>query len=216
MGRVDRIIRFHSWLTSYGMSELDIEWFRTNPQAPDVLGLDYYPHSDWQLEMDGARFVSVAPTVPLASMAMATAYYNRYGIPLMLTETSVEGKPINREIWLDTMLDHIRRLRQEGVPMLGLIWWPMIDQLDWDGALTHRIGKIHKVGIVLSESSERRNTAAQSQRHWSSKFKEPWRAVKTELGSWRASPLRRNRTMSSFRRWANGIPSTRFEARPLK
>src|SRR3954453_9026722 len=31
--------------------------------------------------------------------------------------------------------------------MLGLIWWPMVDQLDWDGALTHRVGKIHEVGL---------------------------------------------------------------------
>ncbi len=80
-------------------------------------------------------------------MAVASAYYNRYGLPLMLTETSVDGKPINREIWLETTIDHIRRLREEGIPMLGLIWWPMIDQLDWDGALTHRIGKIHEVGL---------------------------------------------------------------------
>ena len=34
------------WLTTYGMSEIDINWFKANPQSPDVLGLDYYPHSD--------------------------------------------------------------------------------------------------------------------------------------------------------------------------
>ena len=66
---------------------------------------------------------------------------------MMLTETSIEGKPINREIWLETCVEHTKRLREEGVPMLGMIWWPMIDQLDWDGALTHRIGKIHEVGL---------------------------------------------------------------------
>src|SRR5437763_1082287 len=31
--------------------------------------------------------------------------------------------------------------------MLGLIWWPLLDQIDWDGALTHHIGKIHQVGL---------------------------------------------------------------------
>src|SRR5688500_15801639 len=31
--------------------------------------------------------------------------------------------------------------------MLGLIWWPLLDQIDWDGALTHRVGKIHEVGL---------------------------------------------------------------------
>src|SRR4051794_18905119 len=31
--------------------------------------------------------------------------------------------------------------------MLGLFWWPAFDQVDWDGALTHRIGKVHEVGL---------------------------------------------------------------------
>ena len=33
LGRVDRTTRCYAWLTSYGMSELDLEWFRTNPQS---------------------------------------------------------------------------------------------------------------------------------------------------------------------------------------
>ena len=78
---------------------------------------------------------------------LGTAYYHRYGIPLMLTETSIDGQPINREIWLEDTCDHIRRLREEGIPMLGFIWWPFLDQIDWDGALTHRVGKIHRVGL---------------------------------------------------------------------
>jgi beta-glucosidase/6-phospho-beta-glucosidase/beta-galactosidase len=146
-GRVDRHHPLFSWLTSYGMSELDIEWLRANPQSPDVLGLDYYPHSDWQVEFECGAARQRRADNPVGLYGMSQSYYNRYGIPLMLTETSVDGKPINREIWLDTTLDHIRRLRDEGIPMLGMIWWPMIDQLDWDGALTHRIGKIHQVGL---------------------------------------------------------------------
>lgn len=146
-GRVDRHHPLFSWLTSYGFSELDIDWLRANPQAPDVLGLDYYPHSEWQLESHGGAIRVRRADNPAGLYGVASTYYNRYGIPLMLTETSVDGKPINREIWLDTTLDHIRRLREEGVPMLGMIWWPMVDQLDWDGALTHRIGKIHQVGM---------------------------------------------------------------------
>ena len=146
-GKVDRFHPLFSWLTSYGMSELDIDWLRSNPQVPDVLGLDYYPHSDWQVEYEGGSVRQRRAETPFGLYGVGKAYYDRYGIPIMLTETSVEGLPINREIWLDTTLDHIRRLREEGIPMLGMIWWPLIDQLDWDGALTHRIGKIHQVGL---------------------------------------------------------------------
>jgi hypothetical protein len=129
------------------MSEIDIAWFKSNPQSPDVLGLDYYPHSDWQLDQVGGKVRQRRADNPVGLYGVATAYYNRYGIPLMLTETSVEGQPINREIWLDQNIDDIKRLREEGVPMIGLMWWPMLDQLDWDGALTHRVGKIHQVGL---------------------------------------------------------------------
>ena len=147
-GRVDKHHPLFSWLTSYGMSELDLDWFRANPQAPDVLGLDYYAHSDWQLDFGptGAIRQRRADN-PLGFYGIGNSYWQRYGVPLMLTETSIEGQPINREIWLETNIDHIRRLREEGVPVLGLVWWPMIDQLDWDGALTHRVGKIHNVGL---------------------------------------------------------------------
>ena len=147
LGRVDQHHPLHSWLTSYGFSELDIEWFRQNPQTPDVLGIDYYPHSDWQLDTHVGGVRQRRADNPIGLYGVASSYWQRYGIPMMLTETSIEGKPINREIWLETCVEHTKRLREEGVPMLGLIWWPMIDQLDWDGALTHRIGKIHEVGL---------------------------------------------------------------------
>jgi beta-glucosidase/6-phospho-beta-glucosidase/beta-galactosidase/glycosyltransferase involved in cell wall biosynthesis len=146
-GRVDRDHPLYTWITSYGLSELDLEWFRTNPQSPDILGLDYYPHSDWQLDMVAGSMKQRRADNPVGLYGVGVAYYNRYGIPLMLTETSIDGKPINREIWLDRVLDEIKQLREEGIPMLGLIWWPLLDQLDWDGAMTHRIGKIHEVGL---------------------------------------------------------------------
>src|SRR5205085_2692921 len=148
LGRVDQHHPLHSWLTSYGLSALDLAWFRANPQAPDVFGLDYYPHSDWQLEHGPQGIRQRRADNPVGLYGVANTYWRRYGIPMMLTETSIEGKPINREIWLEQQVEHVRRLREEGVPMLGLIWWPLIDQLDWDGALTHRVGKIHEVGLI--------------------------------------------------------------------
>jgi beta-glucosidase/6-phospho-beta-glucosidase/beta-galactosidase/glycosyltransferase involved in cell wall biosynthesis len=146
-GRVDRSHALYKWLNNYGMSELDLAWFRNNPQKPDILGLDYYPHSDWQLEIKVGIVKQRRADNPVGLYGVSTAYWNRYNIPLMLTETSIDGKPINREIWLDRTIDDIRQLREEGIPMLGFIWWPLLDQLDWDGAMTHRIGKIHEVGL---------------------------------------------------------------------
>ncbi len=146
-GRVDKHHALYSWLVSYGLSEIDLAWFRSNPQRPDVLGLDYYPHSDWELETYGGNVRQRRADNPTGLHGVASAYWARYSVPMMLTETSVEGQPINREIWLESNIEEIRRLREDGVPMLGMFWWPMIDQVDWDGALTHRVGKVHEVGL---------------------------------------------------------------------
>jgi beta-glucosidase/6-phospho-beta-glucosidase/beta-galactosidase/glycosyltransferase involved in cell wall biosynthesis len=147
MGRFDRSHPLYNWVTSYGISELDLDWFVSHAQTPDVLGIDYYPHSDWQLEKVGTGVRQRRSENPVGLYGIAHAYYNRYGLPMMLTETSIEGQPINREIWLEETVEDCRRLREEGLPMLGYFWWPMIDQVDWDGALTHRIGKVHEVGL---------------------------------------------------------------------
>ncbi|HEX8341398.1 MAG TPA: family 1 glycosylhydrolase, partial [Tepidisphaeraceae bacterium] len=146
-GRVDHHHPLHSWLTSFGFSELDLAYFKSDPQMPDWIGIDYYPHSDWQIEKVGDKVRQRRADAPLGIYELGRAVYDRYGLPLLVTETSVDGPPIGREIWLGTMTDQIRQLREEGVPMAGLIWWPVFDQIDWDGALLHRIGKIHKVGL---------------------------------------------------------------------
>lgn len=146
-GRVDHHHPLYQWLVSYGFNEIDLDWLRNNPQSPDVLGLDYYTHSDWQLDVINGNVRQRRAESPVGLYGVGNAYYQRYGLPLMLTETSVEGQGINREIWLETTIDDGRRLREEGVPLLGYFWWPLVDQLDWDGALTHRVGKIHEVGL---------------------------------------------------------------------
>jgi beta-glucosidase/6-phospho-beta-glucosidase/beta-galactosidase/glycosyltransferase involved in cell wall biosynthesis len=146
-GRVDRNHPLQAWMLGYGMTELDLEWFRSHPQSPDILGLDYYPHSDWQIEISNGSVRQRRADSPAGLHAVASEYYERYGIPLMLTETSIEGTSMNREMWFDLTVEHIARLREHGIPMLGCFWWPLLDQIDWDGALTHRIGKIHQVGL---------------------------------------------------------------------
>jgi beta-glucosidase/6-phospho-beta-glucosidase/beta-galactosidase/glycosyltransferase involved in cell wall biosynthesis len=146
-GRVDHRHPLFTWLTSYGFNEIDLDWLRSNPQSPDVLGLDYYPHGDWQLDYENGRVRQRRADVPAGLRGVARQYFDRYGLPMLVTETSIEGRPINREIWLEQLVSDAAELRREGVPLLGLIWWPLLDHLDWDGAMTHRVGKLHEVGL---------------------------------------------------------------------
>jgi beta-glucosidase/6-phospho-beta-glucosidase/beta-galactosidase len=101
LGRVDVHHPLFDWVTAYGMSELDLEWFRLHRQSPDVIGMDYYPTSDWQLDRSGGCVRQRRSETPAGLFGIGQQYYNRYGIPLMLTETSIDGQPLNREIWLE-------------------------------------------------------------------------------------------------------------------
>ena len=146
-GRVDHEHLLYGWLTAFGFSELDLAYFRANPQMPDLIGLDYYPHSDWQIEWRDGGIRQRRADYPIGIYPLAKAIFDRYGLPMIVSETSVDGPPISREIWLQSMVEQIKQLRDDGIPMAGLFWWPLFDQIDWDGALTHRIGKIHNVGL---------------------------------------------------------------------
>ena len=156
-GRVDRSIRCIKWVSDYGISELDLDWFSSNPQTPDVAGTGLLPQFRMAAGESGSAIRQRRSENAAGVYGIGSAYYNRYGLPLMLTETSTDGKPINREIWLEKTIEDCRRLRAEGIPMLGYFWWPLFDQIDWDGALTHRVGKIHEVGSVLPASPARRH-----------------------------------------------------------
>ena len=146
-GRVDAQHPLHDWIDDYGFHEIDLQWLRTHPQSPDLIGLDYYPHSDWQLERGPHGVLQRRASAPVGLYGVARDYHRRYGLPMLVSETSIEGKPINRDVWLAQMVRDARRLREEHVPLVGMIWWPLFDHLDWDGALTHRIGKLHQVGL---------------------------------------------------------------------
>ncbi|MFT3785813.1 MAG: family 1 glycosylhydrolase [Tepidisphaeraceae bacterium] len=154
-GKVNRDHALHEWVTGFGMTELDLEFFQKNPQMPDWIGIDYYPHSDWQLELGHNNIAKQRRAdSPLGFAHLARQVYNRYGVPVLMTETSADGPPISREIWLESMVEQAKELREEGVPMLGLVWWPVFDQIDWDGALRHRVGKLHRVGLFTLNRKE--------------------------------------------------------------
>ena len=147
-GKVDQTHPLYKWFTSYGLNDTDLNWIRAHRSAPDVIGLDYYSHTETQLEAINGGVRQRQPEQPLGLYGCAKEYWNRYGIPLMVTETSIEDTQLQREMWMEQTVFDCKRLRDEGIPLIGYTWWPFFDNVDWDGALLHHIGKIHNVGLV--------------------------------------------------------------------
>lgn len=151
-GRIDAAHDLRNWLLQHGFSPVDLNWFLKHPVEFDVLGLDYYPHTEVELytSPDG-HYRQRVPQQPVGLCRAAQAYWQRFGKPIIIGETSVTGSEEDRGCWLDYTLFEVRRLREEGIPVIGYTWWPVIDHLDWDGALLHRTGHIHPVGIYRLE-----------------------------------------------------------------
>jgi beta-glucosidase/6-phospho-beta-glucosidase/beta-galactosidase len=131
--------------------------FRLPPGRVDVLGLDYYAHSEWFYDRTGG--VAPAPR-PRGLASLAMEYWNRYRLPLMLSETNIRGYASDRATWLRYTLEECERVRDAGVPMEGYCWFPFIDSCDWDSLLARCEGNIDPVGVHwLDEHLTRRESS---------------------------------------------------------
>ena len=115
------------------------------PLEVDVLGLDYYCHSEWYYD----EVCGHAPSpYPIGFAAVAEQYHNRYRLPMMLTETNLRGQPSDRISWLRYMLEQYDIALERGVPLHGFCWFPQVDSCDWDSLLARTAGRVDPVGVL--------------------------------------------------------------------
>ena len=127
-----------------------------DPIRVDVVGLDYYCHSEWWYD----EGTSQAPSPhPVGFAAIAEQYARRYGLPLLLSETNIRGLPSDRASWLRFMLEQYELAVSRGVPLQGFCWFPSLDSCDWDSLLARPAGRVDPVGVVsLGAGGERVRT----------------------------------------------------------
>ena len=115
------------------------------PARVDVLGLDYYCHSEWFY--DDRRGYAPSPH-PAGFATIAEQYWHRYGLPMMLTETNLRGLPTDRLSWLRHTLEEYELALSRGVPLHGYCWFPQIDSCDWDSLLARCARRVDPVGVL--------------------------------------------------------------------
>jgi beta-glucosidase len=136
LGRVGPSHELHDWLVTQGIAPSRLGALVTGAAAPDVIGVNYYPElSARQLARYEDKIVGVtfnAWTDGLA--AIIRGFVDRYNLPILVSETAVEGNDEHRTAWLGAVVGLIHELRREGVPVVGLVWWPLFDFVDWSWA----------------------------------------------------------------------------------
>lgn len=117
-----------------------------------ILGLDYYAHCEFEWCQDGRKETED----PVGFAAIAETYYERYKIPIMLSETNIRGFITDRQSWFVHMYKQCQILESK-IPFEGMCWYPFIDSTDWDTLITKANGNIDPVGIIWLDKDMNRH-----------------------------------------------------------
>lgn len=133
-GRITHDHLLFSWLVRNGVSPDDLDDLRKNKIELDVIGMNFYPQwSTKQLYIDNRGRIAFRETEHDGDgfAELITDYYNRYQVPIMITETSAVGSEEIREKWLESSVKTVAKLRSSGIPVIGYTWFPLFTMIDW-------------------------------------------------------------------------------------
>lgn len=139
------------WLTRNGMSERRLSWFADHgSEAGAVVGHDYYAGNEHVLFAPGHS----RTREPLEGYAsLAAEYHRRLGLPFFLAETNIEADRASD--WLAFVWNDALSLRDAGLPIRGVCWYSLTDQVDWDTALSEANDRVNALGLVDLDRRER-------------------------------------------------------------
>ena len=137
------------YLLDNGLRRDRFDWFMSHGLGDRiVLGVDYYERNE-QIVAPGGQIHPAGEVFGWATIAHQ--YFDRYKRPLMHTETNFIASSLKDAAdgprWLWKEFFNVRWLRAEGVPVLGFTWYSLIDQVDWDSALTLDRGVVNPIGL---------------------------------------------------------------------
>jgi beta-glucosidase len=131
-GRVTADHPLYGWLLKHGVRDLDLSWFAERRIELDVVGINLYP-------LFSQKILKRAPhlriKMPYAGgeivERLARLYYERYEVPIFVSETASLGTVKRRAAWLRDSVASTRRAREQGIPLVGYTWWPLFALVTW-------------------------------------------------------------------------------------
>jgi dTDP-4-dehydrorhamnose reductase len=174
-GRVDRDHPFWSRLGRTRRHRGVLDRLRSEPEPPDLLGIDHYvtsdrfldhrleryPHRSWA--QDGRHAYADVELIRVAdypfdgfSRALRDTYA-RYGLPVALTEVQLAGDPEDQISWWREAVGAARSAAQEGVPVVAVTAWSVFGAYEWASVLRDPCGS-YEAGCFDVSTGEPRPT----------------------------------------------------------
>lgn len=181
----------YQYLLDNGMTEEEYDYFQQQDLREHcVMGNDYYVANEHMLLPD--KRVVYAGEI-FGYYVITREYYDRYNLPVMHTETNKDDPDADR--WLWKIWANIQRLRQDGVPLCGMTWYSLTDQIDWDIALREDRGHVDPLGLFDLDR----------------KIRPVGKAYKTLIQQWRDIPLLPNGPLTLAGQWFPKQPDDRHD-----
>jgi beta-glucosidase/6-phospho-beta-glucosidase/beta-galactosidase len=132
------------WLGENGLTDAALAWFLDNgSDVGAIVGHDYYSGNEREIIAPGRSRVR-APLEGYASLARE--FHARLRLPFFLAETNRDSD--QAVSWLASVWNDCLALRAEGLPIRGICWYSLTDQVDWDTALAEVNDRINPLGLV--------------------------------------------------------------------
>lgn len=122
------------WFLRNGTTPDALNEIAENKVELDVLGLNFYPQwSTKQIYQNSRGRIMFRDIEPEGNgfIELIEAYYKRYEVPVMITETSAVGSDDIRSRWFEASTNMVKELRGRGVPVVGYTWFPLFTMIDW-------------------------------------------------------------------------------------
>jgi hypothetical protein len=163
LGCVDGFHQLYGYLRQHGLTDDDLLWLADNRTSIDVLGLDYYVHSEIEWYWDstlGRANISWPVREPVGFARVAKEYAARFNTPVLLSETNLRGSYIDRLTWLKFMEEQCEKLASK-VDFCGFCWYPSIDSTDWCHFCKKATGTVDPQGIWCLDNNRGKRHASE-------------------------------------------------------
>jgi dTDP-4-dehydrorhamnose reductase len=143
-----------NYFKKYSNSVSDLQFFIDNPCPPNIIGLDYYPTSErfldenlykYPVEKHGhnhrhqyadAEAIRVRHSFPCGPKVLLKEVWERYKIPMVVTEVHIHCDYDNQIRWFSEIRDVCMKLIEEGADILAVTTWAMLGSFGWNRLLT--------------------------------------------------------------------------------
>ena len=173
-GRVTAEHPLYQPLLQHGIPAAELAWFEQNECPPSVIGLNYYLTSDRFLDdrvslyppafrggdsgaepLVDIEAVRVRPEGIRGVTHVLTEAWNRYGIPVAITEAHLGGSPVDQVRWLQQVWDEAQQAARSGVAVEAVTVWALFGSWNWCNLCTQDVGAYEPGPIDLSSGTPR-------------------------------------------------------------